>query len=100
MGASGISQCESCPDGLEASFDRSACMPKYSSVCNVLVVSRCIRQCKAEDPIRGKQLTPCEKMKCTMYCSKRWSDECGKKVSEYCIFSTTPAQNLTGGVQP
>lgn len=98
-GANSISQCESCPRGLEASFDRGACMPKYSALCNLLVVSRCIRNCKAEDPVRGKHLTPCERMKCTMYCSKRWSDECSAKVAEYCIFATTLVTNLTGGIE-
>jgi len=99
MGSSSIAQCESCPRGKEASFDKSACMPKYSDVCNVAVVSRCIRNCKAEDPIRGKQLTPCERMKCTMYCANRWSADCGTKVAEYCVFSTTEAENLAGGVE-
>jgi len=98
-GSASIANCESCPRGTEASFDRSACMPKYSEVCNVDVVARCIRNCKAEDPIRGKQLTPCERMKCNMYCAKRWSEGCGAKVAEYCIFSTTRVEDLTGGVE-
>lgn len=98
-GASSFSQCESCPRGLEASFDRSACMPKYSQICNTLVVSRCIRNCKAEEAHRGKQLTPCERMKCTMYCAKQWSEPCAAKVSEYCVFSTTVAGNLSGGIE-
>lgn len=97
--SSGINQCESCPRGLEASFDRGACMPKYSHACNVAVVSRCIRNCRAADPVRGKELTPCENMKCTMYCAKKWSEECRDKVEEYCIFATTPPINMSGGVE-
>lgn len=97
-GAISISQCESCPTGREASFDRGACMPKYSDVCNSVVVSRCIRNCKASEPKRGKKLTECEKMKCTIYCSKAWSQACLDKVSEYCMFAITTVGNMSGGI--
>lgn len=74
-------------------------MMKYTDVCSVDVVSRCIRSCKAEDASRGKQLTPCERMKCTMYCAKQWSPECLGAVKEYCLFSTTLATNLQDGIE-
>merc|ERR1712039_38995 len=94
-----LGDCESCPTGLEASFDRSACMMKYTDVCNVDVVSRCIRSCKASDPSKGKQLTPCERMKCTVYCAKQWGEECLSAVKDFCLFSTTLATNLQDGIE-
>mmetsp|Transcript_57874 Transcript_57874/g.146924 ORF Transcript_57874/g.146924 Transcript_57874/m.146924 type:complete len:255 (-) Transcript_57874:148-912(-) len=94
-----VGDCESCPVGLEASFDRGACMMKYTDVCNVDVVSRCIRSCKAEDASKGKDLTPCERMKCTMYCAKQWSPQCLNAVSQYCLFSTTLASSMQGGIE-
>jgi len=94
-----LGDCESCPTGLEGSFDRSVCMAKYTDVCNKEVVSRCIRSCKAEDPSRGKHLTPCERMKCTMYCSKQWGEDCATAVKDYCVFSTTLVTDLEGGIE-
>merc|ERR1712056_57799 len=63
------------------------------------VVSRCIRSCKAGDPSRGKKLTPCERMKCTMYCAKQWGEDCLASVKEFCLFSTTLATNLLDGIE-
>merc|ERR1719188_884873 len=74
-------------------------MMKYTDKCNVDVVSRCIRNCKSADPSKGKRLDACERMKCTMYCAKAWSESCRSAVSEYCLFSTTLATNLPEGIE-
>jgi len=98
--STGFGDCESCPPGLEASFDQSACMAKYTHVCSVEAVGRCIRSCKAGDPSLGKEMDGCDRMKCTMFCAKRWSLDCRDAVQQYCIFSTTLALDLPEGLEP
>jgi len=85
-GTSQIVECETCPLGQEASFSRDACAPKYTDVCNEKAVQRCIRGCRSDIPANGKKLTECEYMKCSMYCTKAWSDECAARYSEHCTF--------------
>mmetsp|Transcript_32055 Transcript_32055/g.68289 ORF Transcript_32055/g.68289 Transcript_32055/m.68289 type:complete len:184 (-) Transcript_32055:73-624(-) len=93
-GATRISDCESCPAGQEASFLRNMCVDKYSDVCNEAFVSRCIRNCEAEDTSMGKNLNECEVLKCTMYCSKRWSDDCAAAVRSTCKYMTKPPDQV------
>jgi len=88
-GTSQIVDCESCPQNHEASFSRDSCAPKYSDVCNLKQVERCIRGCRADIPARGKTLTECEFMKCSMYCTTAWSKACGERYSEHCVFLKT-----------
>mmetsp|Transcript_40596 Transcript_40596/g.71428 ORF Transcript_40596/g.71428 Transcript_40596/m.71428 type:complete len:261 (-) Transcript_40596:61-843(-) len=78
--------CEICATGLEADIERRRCVQKYSDVCESRFVGRCMRQCEAEDPSRGKQLTPCEKMKCQMYCAKDWSPDCLSAMEKQCRY--------------
>lgn len=99
-GSTRFNDCETCPPGKEAFFDRATCAPKYTSVCNKEFVSRCINNCRAEDPQMGKQLTPCELLKCTVYCAKtgslagRRSDECLGVVGLHCRYLTTGVDSV------
>ncbi|CAE7441140.1 unnamed protein product [Symbiodinium natans] len=88
-GSTRIADCESCAAGMQASFRRDRCVEAYSHVCNEEFVQRCIRSCKAEEPSRGKRLTPCEQIKCEVYCAKQWSNECLGVVGGHCRSLTT-----------
>ncbi|CAE7623315.1 unnamed protein product [Symbiodinium sp. CCMP2456] len=88
-GSTRIADCESCAAGMQASFRRDRCVESYSDVCNEEFVQRCIRSCKAEEPSRGKKLTPCEQIKCEVYCAKQWSDDCLAVVGGHCRDLTT-----------
>jgi len=95
--------CEGCPVGQEASLSRDICVDKYTHVCNEDVVQRCIRNCEAEDAERGKLLTRCELMKCTMYCAKSWSEECARTMGSHCrslTGSPDAISILDGNVEP
>jgi hypothetical protein len=61
-------------------------------------VQRCIRNCKAAEPWRGKNLTACERMKCTVYCARQWSAACGDVVGKFCSFTVTPFTNQNDGL--
>eukprot|EP00933_Yihiella_yeosuensis_P037186 TRINITY_DN31065_c0_g1_i1.p1 TRINITY_DN31065_c0_g1~~TRINITY_DN31065_c0_g1_i1.p1 ORF type:complete len:267 (-),score=33.70 TRINITY_DN31065_c0_g1_i1:229-1029(-) len=99
-GSTRIADCESCSVGMYANFARDGCAEKYTDVCDEKVIRRCIRFCNAEDPTRGKRLTPCERMKCEMYCSKQWSDACSERMKGYCIKSTQKTQEgLVGAMR-
>lgn len=78
--------CEICPSGYEADLDRSRCVKKWTHVCSSKYVARCVRNCRAEDPKRMKDLTYCEKMKCQLYCAKMWSDDCVKAFQPECQY--------------
>lgn len=75
-GAKRPQDCMICPTGQEAHLDRLRCMNKWSEECNEKYVARCVRNCRAEDAVRGKNMTFCERMKCEMFCAKRWSSGC------------------------
>jgi len=75
--------CETCAVGMEANLDRTGCTQRYSDVCSVKFVQRCIRGCEPENMTRS-EMTPCERMKCTMYCAKAWSDECAAALAYRC----------------
>lgn len=96
VGATRIADCESCPQGTEASLDRTTCTDKYSDKCSEKFVQRCVRFCEAEDLSR-KTLTQCETLKCTMYCAKRWSDECAQALGQYCRSLTEVDDSLQLG---
>uniref|UniRef100_A0A7S4Q445 TNFR-Cys domain-containing protein n=1 Tax=Alexandrium monilatum TaxID=311494 RepID=A0A7S4Q445_9DINO len=85
-GSTRFNDCESCPPDKEAGFDRSVCMFKYSDVCSKDYVRRCMNNCWAVDPMMGKNMTPCEEMKCMMYCSRQWSTDCGAAVALHCRY--------------
>ncbi|CAJ1350153.1 unnamed protein product [Effrenium voratum] len=98
-GSTRIADCESCAAGMEASFRRDRCVEDYSHVCNEEFVQRCIRSCKAEEPSRGKKLTPCEQIKCEMFCAKLWSDDCAVVVGRICRDLTTAKDSGVIGVE-
>lgn len=75
--------CETCAVGMEANLDRTGCTQRYSHECNIKFVQRCIRGCQPENLTRT-ELTPCERMKCTMYCAKSWSEECAEALAYRC----------------
>merc|ERR1712060_226588 len=64
-------------------------MDKYTDVCSKGYVKRCLRFCESADPLMGKTLTPCEELKCMMYCAKAWSNECASAVGKYCRDKTS-----------
>lgn len=78
--------CQICPTGQEAHLDRLRCMNKWTDACNEKWVKRCVRNCRAEDPIRGKNMTFCERMKCELFCAKRWSSDCVSAFKTECEF--------------
>eukprot|EP00929_Paragymnodinium_shiwhaense_P061460 TRINITY_DN30698_c0_g1_i1.p1 TRINITY_DN30698_c0_g1~~TRINITY_DN30698_c0_g1_i1.p1 ORF type:complete len:277 (-),score=52.30 TRINITY_DN30698_c0_g1_i1:110-940(-) len=100
-GSDRVSACELCGQGYEAGLDPEYCMPAYGmidgvEVCNKYFLQRCIRSCEPPDPLR-REMTACEKMKCTMFCAKEWSEECAKRVEHFCISSTVESDD-TGGL--
>eukprot|EP00927_Polykrikos_kofoidii_P053141 TRINITY_DN4735_c0_g1_i2.p1 TRINITY_DN4735_c0_g1~~TRINITY_DN4735_c0_g1_i2.p1 ORF type:complete len:289 (-),score=38.49 TRINITY_DN4735_c0_g1_i2:39-812(-) len=105
-GAIEMGNCEACAPGTEASLDLSQCVPRYSDKCDKRFVQRCMRGCESEDITRRKELTPCEEMKCMMYCAKQWSQDCVGAMESHCRYITEytpPTQNslamLDEGVQ-
>lgn len=95
-GASRVQDCDTCSVGTEASFDGGYCMEKYSDDCSKEFVQRCINFCESTNPLMGKQLTPCEELKCMMYCSKSWSDACAARVGLYCRKKTANQTFMAG----
>jgi len=94
-------ECEVCPSSYEADIKRTRCVKKWRDVCNEQFVGRCIRNCKAEEPKRMKNLNFCEQMKCQLYCAKRWSDGCAKAYSKECEYRMDgpSAYDITEGEQ-
>jgi len=68
--------CQICAGGYEADLPREKCMRKWKDQCSENYVGRCVRNCRSMDPLRGKDLTHCERWKCYVYCAKRWSEDC------------------------
>lgn len=83
-GSSRLADCESCGEGQMVSLWSDTCIDKYDTVCNMVFVQRCQQECTAEDPRRRKDLNDCERMKCSMYCAKRWSDACAASIGKHC----------------
>jgi len=88
-GSKRFADCEACAPGKEASLDHSACMPAYKDKCNAIFVKRCMGNCYSEDPFRRKDFTPCEAMKCLMFCARSWSADCAVVVGQHCQEQTT-----------
>jgi len=88
-----VSDCESCPAGQEADLDLKKCMNIWTSECNVDYMGRCTRSCRATDRLPandfGKILSPCERMKCIMYCANSFSGSCARAFGERCVYLTT-----------
>eukprot|EP00746_Dinoflagellata_sp_MGD_P165180 gnl/MRDRNA2_/MRDRNA2_94300_c0_seq1.p1 gnl/MRDRNA2_/MRDRNA2_94300_c0~~gnl/MRDRNA2_/MRDRNA2_94300_c0_seq1.p1 ORF type:complete len:274 (+),score=32.92 gnl/MRDRNA2_/MRDRNA2_94300_c0_seq1:48-869(+) len=80
--------CVQCSDAEDASLERDRCIEMYLDVCNQKMLKRCYNSCLAADGT--KNLTPCEKMKCLMYCAKNWSDDCHGALSRTCRTMTSP----------
>jgi len=80
--------CIQCSDVEDASLERDRCIEMYTDVCNEKWLKRCYNSCLAEDGT--KNLSPCEKMKCLMYCSKAWSDDCHGALSRTCRTMMSP----------
>jgi len=78
--------CETCPAGYEADLERQRCVKKWTDVCNAKYVGRCVRNCRSTDPTRLKDLNFCERMKCELFCAKRWSDACAKAFNFECEY--------------
>jgi hypothetical protein len=78
--------CEICPAGFEADLKRQRCVRRWTDVCNMKFVGRCVRNCRAEDAKRMKNLNACEQMKCEIYCAKRWSDKCATAFGRECLY--------------
>jgi hypothetical protein len=68
--------CTSCSDGYEPVLDGDACTEEYTDVCNEKLLRRCYNGCRGADGT--KNLSPCEKMKCLMFCAKQqtWMKSC------------------------
>lgn len=105
-GAKEMAMCEACAPGTEASLDLSQCIPRYSDRCDKKFVLRCMRSCESPDITRRKELDPCEKMECMMYCAKQWSEDCASALGGHCRYITehTPQEsntlaNLDEGIQ-
>jgi hypothetical protein len=86
--ATEVQDCQQCSDAEDASLDKDRCIEIYADVCNMKLLKRCYNTCLAEDGT--KNLTPCEKMKCLMYCAKAWSDDCHGALSRTCRTMTSP----------
>lgn len=86
MGSERGQDCEICPAGQEADLELSRCVKRWTDVCNKKFVGRCVRNCRAEDPSRMKNLNFCEKMKCQLFCAMQWSTECAKAFAWECDF--------------
>jgi len=80
--------CTQCSDAEDANLERDRCIEMYNDVCNAKLLKRCYNGCLASDGT--KNLTPCEKMKCLMYCAKSWSDECHDALRRTCRSMTSP----------
>lgn len=100
IGSTRISDCETCPVGMEASFDRSTCVMRYTDKCKIDQVQRCIRGCESPVPARRKNLDPCEQMKCIMYCTKQDSSECQASYAGYCRFASAPVPPVDSMFDP
>jgi len=88
-GATRPQDCEICPTGYEADLHRAVCVKKWTHVCNAKYVKRCVRNCWAEEPKRMKNLNPCEKMKCQIYCAKQWDGACAAAFKTECLYRKT-----------
>lgn len=88
-GSKRFADCEACSPGKEASLDHSSCMPVYKDKCNEIFFKRCLSNCYSEDPFRRKSLTPCESMKCLVFCARSWSADCAAVIGQHCQEQTT-----------
>jgi len=88
VGSKEALDCVQCTDGSDANLERDRCIEMYTDVCSTKLINRCYNSCLAEDGT--KNLTPCEKMKCLMYCAKAWSDECHGALARTCRTMTSP----------
>lgn len=77
--------CLTCSVGEEPDLQRSACITVYSHVCSKSFLERCTQGCDGADSI-PPTMTPCEQMKCIMYCARLWSDECADALRRRCEF--------------
>lgn len=80
--------CTQCSDAEDANLDRDRCIEMYTDVCNHKMLKRCYNSCLAADGT--KNLSPCEKMKCLMYCAKDWSDDCHGALKRTCNTMMSP----------
>jgi hypothetical protein len=87
-GSKEVLDCVQCSDAEDASLEMDRCVEMYEDVCNSKMLKRCYNSCLAEDGT--KNLSPCEKMKCLMYCAKSWSDDCHGALSRTCRTMTSP----------
>lgn len=97
-GSTRVADCVSCAAGQEATFDSEMCMDKHADVCNDAYVRRCLSNCEAEDVQRGKNLTPCERLKCQVYCAHSWSSSCGSILTKHCETLTSPPEEEGAGL--
>jgi len=88
VGSKESQDCVQCSDAEDASLEKDRCWEMYTDVCNEKLVKRCYNSCLAPDGT--KNLTPCQKMKCLMYCAKAWSDDCAGALSRTCRTMTSP----------
>jgi len=87
-GSKEVLDCTQCADSEDANLDRDRCIEMYLDVCNKQLLKRCYNSCLAADGT--KNLSPCEKMKCLMWCAKSWSDDCHDALSRTCRTMTSP----------
>jgi len=94
FGSKEVEDCITCSETEDANLEKDRCIELYYDVCNVKLVKRCYNSCLSSDGT--KNLTPCEKVKCTMFCAKAWNDECVDALSRTCRTLTNPPPEKAG----
>eukprot|EP00392_Amoebophrya_sp_AT5.2_P015403 g15605.t1 len=81
-------ECQRCPDGFEADFNKDRCVPPFREQCDMTLMEICISGCK-ENPTNDE----CQRMECRIFCANDQRDsnpECLDAHKEMCLEFNLP----------